>query len=211
MPRVSGQLCRLSVSTALAPATVRDGIRHKLALYPASYGCRRLTTVTNCGINYLTSRMVDRKRADPKIAALQERRTLNPRPERVTDPLFEQAPFFDARDLVQVKYEMVRRVEVDHAAVAPTVTAFGVSRPSFYEAREAIAREGLGGLLPRKRGPREAHKLGPDVMAFIAKRRTAAPALSRTALVSLVKKRFGIVVHPRSIERALRRREKKRP
>lgn len=155
--------------------------------------------------------MADRKRADPKIAALQERRTLNPRPERVTDPLFEQAPFFDARDLVQVKYEMVRRVEVDHAAVAPTVTAFGVSRPSFYQVREAIAREGLGGLLPRKRGPREAHKLGPDVMAFIAKRRTAAPALSRTALVSLVKKRFGIVVHPRSIERALRRREKKRP
>jgi len=155
--------------------------------------------------------MADRKRADAKIAALRERRTLNPRPERVTDPLFEQVPFFDARDLVQVKYEMVRRVEIDHAAVGPTVTAFGVSRPSFYEAREAIARDGLAGLLPRKRGPREGHKLGPNVMAFIATRRAADRALSATALVSLVQKRFGIVVHPRSIERALRRQEKKRP
>lgn len=175
------------------------------------YGRVNLTSGGNSGINYLTNRMVDRKRADPKIAALRERRTLNPRPERVTDPLFHQAPFFDARDLAQVKYEMVRRVEVDHAAVAPTVTAFGVSRPSFYEARGAIAREGLAGLLPRKRGPREAHKLRPDVMAFIAKRRAADPALSPTALVPLVQKRFGIVVHPRSIERALQRQEKKRP
>jgi hypothetical protein len=155
--------------------------------------------------------MVDRKRPDPKVAALTERRTLNARPEHVTDPLFQQAPFFDARDLVQVKYEMVRRVEVDHAAVAPTVTAFGMSRPSFYEARAALARTGLAGLLPRKRGPREAHKLGPEVMAFITKRRMVDPALSAAALAPLVRKRFGLIVHRRSIERALRRQEKKRP
>ena len=176
----------------------------------APYVNDRLTLGVYCGINCLTQ-MADRKRADPKIAALRERRTLNPRPERVTDPLFNQAPFFDARDLVQVKYEMLRRVEVDHAAVAPTVTAFGVSRPSFYEARAAIARDGLAGLLPRKRGPHAAHKLRPDVMAFIVKRRTADPALSPAALVPLVQKRFGVVVHPRSVERALRRQEKKRP
>jgi transposase len=177
---------------------------------PASYGSSRLISATDCGINYMTP-MADRKRPDPKVAALRERRTLHPRPERVTDPLFQQAPFFDARDLVQVKYEMVRRVEVDHAAVAPTVTAFGVSRPSFYEARTALARDGLAGLLPHKRGPRAAHKLGADVMAFIVKRRTADPALSPRALVPLVQKRFGIAIHPRSIERALRRQEKKRP
>jgi transposase len=181
----------------------------EMAGYHVYCGTGGLTTDGRCGINHLTILMADRTRPDPKVAALQECRTLNSRPERVTDPLFHQASFFDARDLVQVKYEMVRRVEVDHAAVAPTVTAFGVSRPSFYEARQAIARDGLAGLLPRKRGPRAAHKLGPDVMAFIAKRRAAHPALSPMALVPLVHKRFGIVVHPRSIERALRRQEKK--
>ena len=155
--------------------------------------------------------MPARQRPDPKVAALRERRTLNPRPERVTDPLFPQSAFFDARDLMQVKYEMVRRVAVNHAAVTPTVAAFGVSRPSFYEARAAMAEEGLAGLLPRKRGPREAHKLRPEVMAFIATRRAADPSLSPAALVPLVQKRFGVVVHPRSIERALRRQEKKRP
>jgi transposase len=155
--------------------------------------------------------MVDRKRPDPKLAALRERRTLNPCPERVTDALFAQSAFFDARDLPQVKYEMIRRVAVDHAAVAAAAAAFGLSRPSFYAARAAVARAGLAGLLPRKRGPRAAHKLRPDVMAFLATRRAAEPSLPPAALVPLVQQRFGVVVHPRSIERALRRQEKKRP
>ena len=192
------------------PLALAMRVMPKLADNQVHYGGRRLTPAINGGINCLTV-MADHKRPDPKTAGLRARSTLNPRPERVTDPLFHQAPFFDARDLVQVKYELVRRVEVDHAAVAPTVTAFGVSRPSFYEARAALARDGLAGLLPHKRGPRTAHKLGLDVMAFIAKRRTADPALSTAALVALVQKRFGIAVHPRSVERALRRREKKRP
>jgi hypothetical protein len=36
---------------------------------------------------------------------------LNPSPERVTDELFQE--FFDPRDLVQVKYEMLRRVQTE--------------------------------------------------------------------------------------------------
>ena len=54
---------------------------------------------------------------DPKVAALRESRCLNPRPEQVTDEAFLAEEFFDARDMVQVKYEMVRRVTVDGAPV----------------------------------------------------------------------------------------------
>ncbi len=154
--------------------------------------------------------MAERKRSDPKLATLRERQTLNPRPERVSDELFRESEFFDARDLLQVKYEMIRRVKVDEAPVAEAAEAFGLSRPSFYEAREAFTRGGLAGLLPRKRGPHEAHKLSPDVMTFIEQQRASDRSLSPAALVPLVKKRFGIEVHPRSIERALRRQEKKR-
>jgi Helix-turn-helix domain len=150
--------------------------------------------------------MAGRKATEPKLAALCERRTLNPRPEHVTDALFQQSAFFDARDLPQVKYEMIRRVEVDHVAVADAAAAFGLSRQSFYEARAVVARDGFAGLLPRKRGPRGPHKLRPDVMAFLATRRAADQAL-----VLLVKNRFGIVVHPRSIELARRRQGKQRP
>ena len=52
-----------------------------------------------------------RTEPDPKEAALAEARCLNPHPEQVTDPEFLSSDFFDARDAVQVKYEMVRKVK----------------------------------------------------------------------------------------------------
>ena len=72
---------------------------------------------------------------DPKVAALRESRCLNPHPGQVTDEAFLGEEFFDARDAVQVKYEMVRRVSVDGAPVTATAAAFGYSRPSYYQAR----------------------------------------------------------------------------
>ena len=76
---------------------------------------------------------------DPKAAALREARCLNPHPEQVSDAAFLAEKFFDARDVVQVKYEMVRRVSVDGAPVTATAAAFGYSRPSYYQAAAALA------------------------------------------------------------------------
>ena len=75
------------------------------------------------------------------------------------DPLFLKGEFFDRRDLVQVKYEMLRRVRIDEASIVDAAAAFGLSRPSYYEALDAFTEQGLLGLRPRKRGPRGAHKL----------------------------------------------------
>ena len=151
------------------------------------------------------------KRADAKFDALRERGAFNPRPDRVTDELFRQSEFFDPRDLPQVKYEMIRRVQQEGVAVARATEAFGFSRPSFYEAQAAFALAGLTGLLPKKRGPRGAHKLNAEVMRFIEEVRAKDLSVSASALVPLVKERFDIDVHPRSVERALARQEKKRP
>ena len=74
--------------------------------------------------------MAKPKPPDPKPDALRLQGSLNPHPERVQDPLFAAADFFDARDLVQVKYEMVRRVRVDGQPVSRSAAAFGFSRPS---------------------------------------------------------------------------------
>ena len=54
---------------------------------------------------------------DPKAAALREARCLNPHPEQVSDAAFLAGEFFDARDAVQVKYEMVRKVKADGVPV----------------------------------------------------------------------------------------------
>jgi transposase len=154
--------------------------------------------------------MVSRPRRDPKLEALRASGTLNPRAPRVTDEAFRVGDFFDARDLVQVKYEMLRRVRVERTPVTRTAQAFGISRPTFYQAQAAFARAGLEGLVPRKRGRRRAHKLTPEVMAYVQAAR-ATERRSTAALVHAVRERFGVAVHPRSLERALAREEKKRP
>ena len=131
---------------------------------------------------------------------------LNPRPDAVHDEQFGASGFFDARDLVQVKYEMVRRVQVDGASVVATAAAFGFSRPSYYEAATALARDGLPGLVPAKPGPRRGHKLTDEVLAHAETLLAADASLRPADLVEPLRKRFGVRVHPRSIERALARR-----
>jgi transposase len=150
------------------------------------------------------------KRDPAKLHALREQGSLHRHPAAVTDALFQQNPFFDPRDVVQVKYEMLRRVEIDQASVSSAAAAFGFSRPSFYQAKGAFAEQGLAGLLPRKRGPRHAHKLTAEVIAFLAERRSAESALSAAQLAQHVHRRFGLSIHPRSIERGLRDMKKKR-
>jgi len=148
---------------------------------------------------------VARRKQDPKVEALRAERSLNPRPEAVTDEEFRSSEFFDARDVVQVKYEMVRRVRVDGEAASRSATAFGFSRPSFYEAAAALNRGGLAALVPARPGPRGAHKLTVEVVAFAHRRLEADPSLRSVDLVDAIAGRFGIQVHPRSVERALAR------
>jgi len=146
----------------------------------------------------------------PKEDALRADGTLNRHADQVTDPLFAAHDFFDARDLIQVKYEMLRRVEVEAQAVAPTAVAFHFSRPSFYQAQRAFQHRGLAGLLPQKRGPRGGHKLTAEIVAFLQQLRDEEPARRPGELADRVAQRFGVRVHPRSIERVLARQEKKR-
>lgn len=154
--------------------------------------------------------MPKRPRPDPKAQALAGHGALNPHPERIVDPRFADNDFFDPRDLVQVRYEMLRRVRVDGVSLSQAARAFGVSRPSFYKAQSALDREGLPGLIPRRRGPRRAHKLTAEAMEFIEQALGEDSSLRARALARLLQERLGLAVHPRSIERALARRQKKR-
>lgn len=153
--------------------------------------------------------MAKGRQADEKAEALKRHRSLNPEPERVTDERFRTEGFFDPRDLVQVKYEMLRRARETDTTVTDAAEAFGFSRPTFYEARQRLEKEGLPGLAGKRPGPKGAHKLTEEVMAFVDGLRAEAPELDSAELAARVRDRFGLSVHPRSIERALARRAKK--
>lgn len=146
---------------------------------------------------------------DAKLDALRESGTFNPSAKDVLDDLFAQHEFFDARDLVQVKYEMLRRVREEDQSVTEVARRFGFSRTAFYQAAALFEQQGMTGLIPKSPGPKEAHKLTASVMEFLEQQLAEQGALRPEEMVALVAVKFGISVHPRSIERALARRRKK--
>jgi transposase len=149
-------------------------------------------------------------RDQQKRQTLRRHGTLHPQPESVTHPLFQNSDFFDPDDLLQVKYEMLRQVQVDHNSISEAARAFGFSRPSFYQAQSAFQQDGVFGLLPHKRGPQGGHKLTGEVIEFVAQQRSEDPSITPEQLAAAVRKRFRVQVHPRSIQRRLQRAEKKR-
>ena len=136
------------------------------------------------------------RRRDPKEDALAATRCLNPHPEQVTDAEFLASDFFDARDAVQVKYEMVRKVKAGGAPVTETAAAFGYSRPSYYEAAAALERSGLEGLAPARPGPRAGHKLTEEILAWAEDQLAADPALRLGQLAGPIEASFGVRMHP---------------
>src|SRR5690349_8779773 len=107
--------------------------------------------------------MAKRSQRDQKTKELKQTGTLNPHAETVTDLLFQQNPFFDPRDLLQARYEMLRRHSAEQMSILEAAAAFGVSRPTFYQAQVSFERSGLAGLVPDRRGPKGGHKLTGEV------------------------------------------------
>jgi transposase len=145
---------------------------------------------------------------DGKLAALAATGTLNHDPEAVVDPPFRGGGFFDPRDLLQLRYEMVRRHRVDAVPVAVTARLFGVSLPTAYQAHAAFEAAGLGGLLPKRRGPKHGHKLTPEILAYIERRRHERPDWRTGDLLAELQSGFGLTIHRRSLERVLRGKKK---
>ena len=144
------------------------------------------------------------------MAELDRSGTLNPHPEAIIDHLFQNNPFFDPRDLLQARYEMLRRHRIEGRSIVDTTRAFGVSRPTFYHAQAAFTEQGLAGLLPQPRGPKSRHKLTSEVLQHVLALKSADTTLTTAKCVLEIRQRFGINVHRRSLERALQSKKKRR-
>ena len=165
------------------------------------------TGIQSCGIirctYYADSMPVRGRSKPPKLEALREEGTLNPTPDEVHDPKFQENEFFDPHDIVQVKYEMLRRVSVENASVSATTEEYGVSRPTYYQTKDSFDKGGVAGLVPQKRGPRGPHKLRGQALAFVQQQLVAGEPVRARELAKAVRQKFGLNIHPRTIERAV--------
>jgi len=162
------------------------------------------TGISWCGIIVDTALMPLRSKSkSAKFEALREEGTLNPTPDEVRHPKFQENEFFDPHDIVQVKYEMLRRVSVENASVSAATEEYGVSRPTYYQTKASFDKGGIAGLVPQKRGPRGPHKLRGRALAFVQQRVVAGEPVRARELAKLVRQEFDLNVHPRTIERAV--------
>ena len=153
--------------------------------------------------------MPEDNQSESKIEELKQHGNFNPRSDHVRDSFFLDDDFFDPLDLLQVKYEMLRLVQIEGKPVTQAAADFGFSRRAFYQIRSTFNQGGLTGLLQKKRGPQRRHKLTDTVMAFLKERILEKGDLPVGVLVEDVSERFGVKVHKRTIERALSDRKKK--
>jgi len=153
--------------------------------------------------------MVHKGTNSSKRRALAGSGTLNRNARKVVDSRFRNMAFFDPEDILQVKYEMLRSVHRDGAPIQKASEDFGFSRITFYKTSQAFKEEGLAGLLPKKKGPRRAHKLNPEVMDYVDLLIEENPKIKISTIRQKLKERFGLTVHKRSIERAIGKGKKK--
>ena len=152
-----------------------------------------------------------KKKDVEKEEILRKTRCLNPNPERVRSKVFHSGSFFDPRDLVQVKYEMLREGDRDGASVSKAAADFGMSRPTFYQAKTDFELGGIPALSGQKRGPRSAHKVTAEIFTFIESHLEKNKGIDSAALSGAICEHFSIKIHPRTIERAIERKKKQAP
>lgn len=189
------------------------GIRQQLVYYQVTashYSLDGLTVMYIIRLTHMKRPETSKppRGVDAKADLLRRQGTLHPHPDAVRDEAFRQDEFFDPLDLVQVRYEMLRRHQVGGDAVTEVAHAFGVSRQAYYVTEAAFEEKGIAGLLPRRRGPRRGHKCTDEILDFVEQWRTDVSTEKEVS--EAVRKRFGVSIHPRSLVRALTRRKKKR-
>ena len=90
---------------------------------------------------------------DGKEEVLRRHGCLNRNPERVRDHRFVEEEFFDPRDLLQVKYEMVRAVRAEQLPITHAQSASGSHAPPATRRSRRSMRTAFRASFPNARGP----------------------------------------------------------
>lgn len=132
---------------------------------------------------------------------------LNRSAEAVEYELFHTGgKFFDPGDKIQVKYEMLRAVQVEGIRISEVPRLFGYSRETYYTAARRFASEGCAGLLDEVQGRRQPEKLQRHIVDFILKERISDPSHnSGKRLQEKVLERFHVKVHRCTIYKVLKK------
>ncbi len=137
--------------------------------------------------------------ADPEL--LRRARCLHRSPENVKDERFtQQSDFFDNRDIVQVKYELLRRCEVEGSDVASTCPDFGFSRTTYYKVQQAFLSGGMPSLMGRQRGRPKPIKVTDVVLGYTIAEKAKNPKLTAKDMAAALDTRYHVHLSERMVQ-----------
>lgn len=140
-----------------------------------------------------------------KVEFLKKEGMLNPKPERVLHPLFQDQAFFDPLDLPQVRYEMLRSARADKLTVTEVCHLFGFSREYFYRLERGFMSRGYAGLLGAPRGRRPLVALNQEIVNYIIYRKMSEPWLTGEELRKELKEIYKVDCSRRTVERIIKK------
>jgi transposase len=140
-----------------------------------------------------------------KIDALRQDNALNFAPDKVKDQNFKHSEFFDPCDAVQVRYELLRSVKIDKKPVTLAVSSYGFSRSIYYQLKTRFEQSGITGLISKKRCLHGSYKLNENVMLFIWKNLRDEAPIQAQKLAKQIQCELNLKIHPRTIERAVKK------
>ena len=139
--------------------------------------------------------------AGNKTDILKKNGTYNTSYSAVKAEEFQNSLFFDAEDLAQVKYEMLRSVSRGENSVREAAEKYGLSRQSYYIIKDGFEKEGLSALIHKKTGPKFPHKLNEKGQSFIDRYISDHPGAKSSEVNRALLEETGISVHNRTVDR----------
>lgn len=132
--------------------------------------------------------------------------TYNKNYTKVLNEKFQNDPFFDPMDIVQVKYEMLKTANGSELSVSKIADEFGFSRAAFYKIKASYETNGIAAFVPEKSSPHKARKLTDEHQSYIDRYIKEKPKASSTEIAQQLKQKMGTDISKRTIERYRRRR-----
>lgn len=138
-----------------------------------------------------------------KEERLKESNTYNPKCDKVTACDFIENEVMDSRDLLQVRYEIVRAIEYDNKPVKEICSEFGVSASTARRYVRNLKEGGLIALVPEQKGPSGPTKLSKDAADFIDTYLKNNPKASGGKVHNALENRLHPGISKRTVERYL--------
>lgn len=127
--------------------------------------------------------------------------TYNKNHSKVLNDKFLNDSFFDAMDIVQVKYEMLKSARSSEQCIEQIADEFGFSRAAFYKIKTEYDMNGIIALVPEKSGPHRARKLTDKYQSYVDQYIMQKPKASSAEITQQLKREKGIEISKRTIER----------